>query len=106
MHEIFNRKDLCLTCQNGSDCTYPKTQGYPICYCAEHEEWEGHEEEVSLALLNQPLALSRNPEAFSDLPADNPGAETPKGLCAYCDNRETCVFPKPPGGVWHCEEYL
>ena len=27
------------------------------------------------------------------------------GLCATCDNRNTCTFPKPPGGVWHCEEF-
>jgi hypothetical protein len=28
------------------------------------------------------------------------------GLCSNCDNRGTCVFPKPEGGVWHCEEYV
>jgi hypothetical protein len=29
-----------------------------------------------------------------------------KGLCVNCANRHTCLFPKPEGGVWHCEEYL
>jgi len=28
-----------------------------------------------------------------------------KGLCINCDNRFTCVLPRPAGGVWHCEEY-
>jgi NADH-quinone oxidoreductase subunit E len=28
-----------------------------------------------------------------------------KGLCLNCANRETCTFPKPEGGVWHCDEY-
>jgi hypothetical protein len=29
-----------------------------------------------------------------------------KGLCVNCANRETCLYPKPEGGVWHCEEYV
>jgi hypothetical protein len=28
-----------------------------------------------------------------------------KGLCINCENRHTCEFIKPNGGVWHCEEY-
>jgi len=28
-----------------------------------------------------------------------------KGLCINCENRNTCKFIKPNGGVWHCEEY-
>lgn len=28
-----------------------------------------------------------------------------KGLCVNCAYRETCLYPKPEGGVWHCEEY-
>lgn len=28
-----------------------------------------------------------------------------KGLCRYCSLRETCVLPKPDGGVWRCEHY-
>jgi hypothetical protein len=27
------------------------------------------------------------------------------GICSNCDNCRTCVFPKPEGGIWHCEEY-
>lgn len=28
-----------------------------------------------------------------------------KGLCINCENRNTCKYIKPDGGVWHCEEY-
>ncbi len=28
-----------------------------------------------------------------------------KGLCANCEIRDTCTFPKAEGGIWHCEEY-
>ncbi len=27
------------------------------------------------------------------------------GLCSNCENRGTCIYPKPEGGVWHCDEY-
>ena len=27
------------------------------------------------------------------------------GLCADCGSRDTCMFRRPEGGVWHCEEY-
>jgi hypothetical protein len=27
------------------------------------------------------------------------------GLCASCVHNATCDFPRPPGGVWSCEEY-
>jgi hypothetical protein len=32
-------------------------------------------------------------------------ADDPAGLCPTCDFRSTCMYPKPEGGVWHCEEY-
>lgn len=46
-------------------------------------------------------------------PSERPGTERGardagdcKGLCVNCANRQTCLFPKPEGGVWHCEEYV
>jgi hypothetical protein len=27
------------------------------------------------------------------------------GLCASCANRDSCIYSKPEGGVWRCEEY-
>jgi hypothetical protein len=28
-----------------------------------------------------------------------------KGLCSSCEDRHVCIYPKPAGGVWRCEEY-
>ncbi|MCK4679076.1 MAG: NAD(P)H-dependent oxidoreductase subunit E [Bacteroidales bacterium] len=28
------------------------------------------------------------------------------GICVNCENRHTCSFIKPEGGVWYCEEYI
>lgn len=33
-----------------------------------------------------------------------PSAEE-KDLCWNCQNHETCTYPKPEGGVWHCKDY-
>jgi hypothetical protein len=27
------------------------------------------------------------------------------GLCVNCEHRTTCRYPKPEGGLWHCEDY-
>jgi hypothetical protein len=35
----------------------------------------------------------------------NPAPHTYTGLCTDCENRATCTFVRPQGGVWHCEEY-
>lgn len=31
--------------------------------------------------------------------------ERVRGLCANCARDETCEFPRPEGGVWHCADY-
>ncbi len=41
----------------------------------------------------------------NDFQAREPGRERAQGLCMNCDLRDTCAFPAPEGGVWHCEEY-
>ena len=32
-------------------------------------------------------------------------AEPHLGLCPSCENRDRCIYPRPEGGVWRCEEY-
>ncbi len=34
-----------------------------------------------------------------------PLAPRTEGICTNCAQRETCTFPRKPGGVWRCEEY-
>ena len=38
-----------------------------------------------------------------EVPARDEGSV--RGLCATCARRSRCEFPRPEGGVWHCEEY-
>lgn len=90
MKKSNGHRALCSACGNMDRCEYVEAFGPARAYC------DGIEE--ILTSLNVDLAQL----------AAKPGKHEPatyKGLCSNCDNREECVFPKPEGGVWHCEEY-
>jgi hypothetical protein len=82
---------LCATCVNASGCTFPRDPGRPILSCDEYE-----------------LPDTLPARAFAPvIPApDHEDAENMelKGLCRQCAIRITCRYPKPEGGVWHCDE--
>ena len=82
--------DLCTTCMHARTCMHRRMTNRPIWYC---EQFELPPSPRSETVLNEVPAT----------PVDNPGGL--QGLCANCALRETCTFPKPAGGVWHCEEY-
>ena len=46
------------------------------------------------ALADLPEALDEEAERFLAV-----------GLCATCTHRATCTLPRPPGGVWQCDDY-
>ena len=86
--KVYN---LCSICAGISSCTYPKEPGKPILFCEEFKEYPSLSGKI--AAKTEPAGkVSKETKVF-------------KGLCVNCENRETCVFPKPEGGVWHCEEY-
>ncbi len=83
-------RSQCSICGKMDSCEYVKTYGPERAYC------DGIEK--ILSSLNVDIARS----------ATKPDEQTLakyKGLCSNCDNRHDCMFPKPEGGVWHCEEY-
>ena len=82
---------LCSTCIHAGDCSISREDGTPVLECEEFETW-------------QPL----NAAPRKSGPAAEPKHVIPaagKGLCGDCEHRDTCTFPRPEGGVWHCEEY-
>ena len=87
-------RGLCSTCENAPDCVFPRAPGKAIFHC---EEFDGGEPRpAGQAGQQSPEAsVSRKKNSVKFI-----------GLCSNCDNRTTCVFPKPEGGVWHCEEYV
>ncbi len=89
-------RGLCSNCKNASSCTFPRDPDKPAFYCEEFEI-----EKPS------PTRTTREEKPQAAKPHVTEGKDSTKfiGLCSDCENRQTCVFPKPEGGVWHCEEY-
>lgn len=82
---------LCSSCRHAAGCTFQKDRQIPSLYCEEFE--------IDTGPPVQPAA--------KEIPAANADKDSCEfiGLCSNCDNRKTCDFPKPEGGIWHCEEY-
>ncbi len=88
---------LCSTCRHFSTCTYKKEVSPTVHFCEEYE-------------TGNSAAKAGRKRVF---PADDPlklipgekGRHKALGLCSDCVYRETCRFPRPESGVWHCEEY-
>lgn len=105
MSEAKKHRGLCSTCKNASTCTYPRDPNRPVSCCCEHEGYEECEGSVSLALLTTGGIFGRARDSAAESSTASKDARTDEGLCKNCGNRQTCTFPKPEGGVWHCEEY-
>jgi hypothetical protein len=84
---------LCSTCNNDPRCTFLRIPGTAVMECL---EFQGESLEVD----------GRHVEAFSSPRRGKSARHAHEpGLCPLCDKKSTCTFPKPPGGVWLCEEF-
>jgi hypothetical protein len=97
-HAVVTGRGICSTCKHEEVCIYPRNGGQIVLNCGQFEPC--------------PPMPSRPPEKdqmeleelWKKSSRDKPGKEF-KGLCSNCEDRHTCIYPKPAGGVWHCEEY-
>jgi hypothetical protein len=96
MPENIRYFGLCLNCKNASSCTFPRDPAKPAFYCEEFE--------IETAVAIMPPEKERL-LATSSAAAENKDSTELFGLCSDCEGRQNCTFPKPEGGVWHCEEY-
>jgi hypothetical protein len=90
---------LCITCVHSATCTFPRRKGEAVLSCEEFDDHggsPGRREDLTppAVEVSQASAAAAEEEPYAS-----------KGLCSSCANRKTCTFPKPPGGVWHCEEF-
>jgi len=85
---------LCMSCNNAPFCIFrARDSRRNVLYCELFENYlpvQKHEPKSKIAI--SPNADKKEERKF-------------KGLCTNCENRHTCTYPKPEGGVWHCEEY-
>jgi len=90
---------LCSTCETASTCTFPRDPERPIMHCDELDSYQADTVTVEKVARAEPTG----PKAVSEAEQKELGKY--KGLCVNCENCESCTFPKPEGGVWHCDEY-
>jgi hypothetical protein len=90
---------LCLTCDHARNCTYPRHVDSSVWQC---EEFEAYDMPVERTTVEDFLT---SVSAKAQVAVSNNGKGELKGLCLNCENRKTCIFPKPEEGVWRCEEY-
>ena len=89
-------RDLCSTCRNAMDCAFQKEPDKPVFHCEEFE--------TEPFVSTQVTGTDPDPAVALPIPEDRDSGGY-AGLCGDCEDRETCTFPRPDGGVWHCEEY-
>lgn len=90
-----NSMGLCLTCNNSPNCAYRKLRGFDAMFC---EMFDDH------VTPREAAYGGSNPGPLRSAPRPEPEAPV-VGLCSNCEHRHECAYPKPEGGVWHCEEY-
>jgi len=114
----IKHRGLCSTCKNASFCAFPRPPSgglesgecppdKPVFYCEEFEIEPASAGYIYLPKGSAPTRATRKerPQATESYVTEGKDSTKFIGLCSDCDNRQTCVFPKPEGGVWHCEEY-
>jgi hypothetical protein len=89
--------DLCSTCNHADICVSKKTRQGPVWFCEEFDDY------VAVKELYDTTLQGTDSQDRISAGGDNTGQF--KGLCINCENRHTCNYLKPNGGVWHCEEY-
>ena len=91
-------KGICATCIHADTCANLASATAPIWYCEEFDDSGPADPVTPEPKILEPTI--RMEEEVPPVPSNRP-----KGLCMNCKNFPTCTFPKPEGGVWHCEEY-
>ena len=89
-------RSLCSNCKNAADCTFQKNRQKPSLYCEEFE--------IDI-YPSAKIAGKEKSSSTASVDAEDNDSGKFIGLCSNCDNRRTCAFPKPEGGIWHCEDY-
>ncbi|MCP4600367.1 MAG: hypothetical protein GY847_07515 [Proteobacteria bacterium] len=95
MTDSLSQVGICSTCNHLEECASRKNWKGPITFCEEFDDY----------LPSKKKLLLKDVKAESDILRIGNETSEYMGLCVNCDCRRTCAFPKPEGGVWHCEEY-
>ena len=93
--KVYN--GLCVNCKNALTCIFAGSSEKPVAQCEEYECMNSISGENYDQIRQQKTVRRQKNSHYED--------HIYKGLCVNCEERYMCRFPKPEGGVWHCEEY-
>jgi len=93
-------QDLCSTCNNYHNCIFRKNAKRPVFFC---ELFDDYVSQTKTEIDLDKKIVSDEQGSFS---GKNEDSHYLIGLCSNCKNRGTCIYNKPEGGIWNCDEYL
>ncbi|MBW2263225.1 MAG: hypothetical protein JRG91_14745 [Deltaproteobacteria bacterium] len=88
-----NNRVLCPTCMHVDGCVLFSSGERPAWHCEE------------FASTGAPDRATAGPSTGATPMSAAAAQQKHLGLCVNCEDRETCTFPRPEGGVWRCNEY-
>lgn len=92
---------ICSTCNHAPGCAHRmRNAGVPIWECENYDDYV----RLNGTFVGGDAASAAAPGRSRPRDGDALLVEY-RGLCKNCATREYCSFPRPEGGVWHCEEY-
>lgn len=92
----YHLTGLCSSCAHTKGCVFLKDRQAPVLFCEEFEI-----DPAPPPKKTESAASAQSSPANSGVGNSN----LLLGLCSNCAHRKTCIYPKPEGGIWHCEEY-
>ena len=94
MLNSYGHKKMCEGCSKYDLCTI-RISGKDLEFC------EDYEAKNYFNSRSVPISNSNTSESL----INNIIINQPKGICKNCANLESCLYPRPEGGIWRCEEY-
>ncbi len=89
--EGASNRVLCPTCLHVDHCVLFSSGERPAWHCEEFESAGAPPRSVEAAPVSPTTGKMDERKHL--------------GLCVNCEDRDTCTFPRPEGGVWRCNEY-
>lgn len=96
-YDKFDDLGICTTCNSLGSCSLRSNRRQKIVHCEEFDDRNESNE--------PPQSPVEGSEPEEDQLEQEPVNSRLRGLCVNCARASECTFPRPEGGVWHCEEY-
>ncbi len=91
MPESAQAVGLCSTCNNSPSCFHRARRG-PALFCELFDDYVAMSDGNAIRTATEMHTANESQSKYA-------------GLCMNCEHRRACGYPKPAGGVWHCENY-